>query len=237
MTAVAAKHLDPAAELRRRMRTLIVTVPRLLDHHLRPLLGGRRYAFAARMMLRAPSYKGRFARTSDDPQLRNVKSTFLLVGVLYHELVGRSGKDQALLTTTAFLYDLACEVQRQAYFPGASGRRSWEAFHASHAAQMAEGFISANENDGIVDAPDQVRLNVTRCRFHECFLDMGEPALTQAFCRSDETVFNAYSPSMRFHRGSVMPDTIARGASRCVFIYERSPRAPDLLRKPQDSSR
>ena len=52
--------------------------------------------------------------------------------------------------------------------------------------------------------------------------DMGDGALTLAFCRSDETVFNEYAPIMRFHRGSSPVNTIARGAPRCAFIYERT---------------
>lgn len=219
--ALATTHLDPRKEFARRLHTLAVTVPALLNRHLRLPLGWRRFHFILRMLVRAPAYKATFARASDDPQLRAVKSTFMLVGVLYNELAQRLGKDEALNIATAFLYDLGCAVQRSAYFPAPGSPASWDAFHAAHEAQMAEGFISANENDGIVHAVDQIRLNITRCRFHECFRDMGAPALTQAFCRSDETVFNAYSPSMRFHRGSVTPDTIARGASRCVFIYER----------------
>jgi hypothetical protein len=218
---MATVHLDRRKELARRLRTLAVTVPSLLNRHLRAPLGWRRFPFILRMLVRAPAYKATFARASDDPQLRGVKATFLLVGVLHNELAHRFGKDEALRIATAFLYDLGCAVQRSAYFPPPGSPASWDAFHAAHEAQMAEGFISANENDGIVHTDAQVRLNITRCRFHECFRDMGAPGLTQAFCRSDETVFNAYSPSMRFHRGSVAPDTIARGASRCVFIYDR----------------
>jgi hypothetical protein len=88
---------------------------------------------------------------------------------------------------------------------------------------MEAGFISANENDGIRRSDHAVALNITRCRFHECFRDMGNAAITLAFCRSDETVFNEYSPIMRFHRGPSPVNTIARGAARCTFVYERLP--------------
>lgn len=50
---------------------------------------------------------------------------------------------------------------------------------------------------------------------------MGAPALTEAFCRSDEVVYNEYSPDVVFHRGSEAPNTIARGASRCQFVFDR----------------
>jgi len=91
----------------------------------------------------------------------------------------------------------------------------------AHETQMREGFISTNENDGIHRSGERVTLDIVRCRFHECFRDMGSPAITLAFCRSDETVFNEYSPMMRFHRGPAPVNTIARGAARCTFIYER----------------
>ena len=135
----------------------------------------------------------------------------------------RIGEAKALAITQAFLYRLACAVQRQAYFPPPGEPRTWDHFHREHEAQIKEDFISHNENDGVVHTDATVTMDITRCRFHECFRDMGNAAITEAFCRSDETVFNEYSPLMRFHRGGQVPDTIARGASRCTFIYERLP--------------
>ena len=215
--------LDAARERQRRLHVLLRIVPRLLDLHLKPALGGRRWLFIARMLVLAPLYAGRFNRSTDDAALREVKRTFLLVGVLYNELSKRVGNASALTSTRAFLYDLACAVQRLAYVPDSPAMRSWEHFHREHEAQMVEGFISANENGGVVHAPGSVRLHITRCRFHECFRDMGNAAITEAFCHSDETVFNEVTPVMHFHRGSEHPDTIARGASRCTFVYERLP--------------
>jgi hypothetical protein len=213
--------LNPAVEALHRLNTLFVTVPKLLNEHLRPLLGWRRALFIPRMLGRAGWYKKRFARPSDDAQLRRVKSTFLLVGVLYNELEKVVGAGRALATTQSFLYDLGCAVQRVAYFPPAGQERTWDYFHDRHEAQMREGFISTNENDGITRSEQSVRLDIVRCRFHECFRDMGNADITLAFCRSDETVFNEYSPIMRFHRGDSPVNTIARGAARCTFAYER----------------
>lgn len=173
------------------------------------------------MLIKAPSYRKRFRRTNDDEQLKRVKRTFLLVGVLYNELADKVGVEQALQTTQQFLYDLGCEVQRQAYYPAADAPRTWEHFHREHEAQMAEGFISTNENDSVRHSEGRMELNIVRCRFFECFRDMGNAAITEAFCRSDETIFNEYSPQMRFHRGAQQATTIARGAQRCVFIYEK----------------
>jgi len=225
MTRRPFAKLDPAVERRRQRNTLFHTVPRLLNEQLKPVLGVRRFVFIVRLLLLAPLYARRFARASDDVSLREVKRRFLLVGVLYQELVRCIGAEQAAVVTGRFLFDLACAVQRQAYFPPSGEERTWEGFHRAHDAQMEEGFIGTNESAVSQRTHETVALHVTRCRFHECFRDMGHAALTEAFCRSDETVFNEYSASMRFHRGTQAPDTIARGAARCTFIFERVPRA------------
>lgn len=217
----ATSRLDPALEARRRLGTLPVTAPRLLDRHLRPVLGRRRFAFIPKLFALAGTYRKQFFRPDDDAQLRRVKATFLLVGVLYNELAKTEGAERALSTTQSFLHDLACAVQRKAYFPPDGKTRTWDYFHDAHEAQMQEGFISTNQNDGIHRSDNLVTLDIVRCRFHECFRDIGNPAITLVFCRSDETVFNEYSPIMRFHRGPAPVNTIARGAARCTFIYER----------------
>jgi hypothetical protein len=225
MTRRPLATLDPAVESRRRRTTLFRTVPRLLNQQLKPVLGARRFLFVARLLLLAPLYARRFARACDDAPLREVKKRFLLVGALYQELVRCIGATQALVITRQFLFELGCAVQRQAYFPSVGQARTWEGFHREHDAQIEEGFIATNESVVTARTRDTVALHVTRCRFHECFRDMGDAALTEAFCRSDETVFNEYSTSMRFHRGTQAPDTIARGAARCTFIFERLPPA------------
>jgi len=225
MTRTSFTKLDPATENRRQRSTLLHTVPDLLNRHLKPVLGARRFPFMARLLLLAPWYARRFARKGDDASLRDVKKRFLLVGALYQELVRRVGAARAAAVTRDFLYALGCAVQRQAYFPSAGQARTWEGFHREHDAQMEEGFIATNQSAVVVRSRDTVALQVTRCRFHECFRDMGDASLTEAFCRSDETVFNEYSPSMRFHRGGQALDTIARGAARCTFIFERVPPA------------
>ena len=212
--------LNPRRERLRRLKVLTRIVPTLLNRQLRPLLGWRRVPFILSMFLLAPRYRKSFARPDDDAGLIEVKNTFLLVGVLYNRLRDRLGEDVAFRATHSFLFELANAVQRQAYIPPPGTPRTWEWFHREHEAQIAEGFIRNNENDGIFHSKDQVSLQITRCRFFEAFRDMGNAGLTEAFCRSDEAIFNEYSPLMRFHRGNVFPDTIARGAARCTFIYE-----------------
>jgi hypothetical protein len=237
----ASARLDPWLEKKRRLRILAIVVPSLLNRLLLPVLGWRRIPFIVSMLLAAPSYRRTFARPGDDAGLKEVKRTFLLVGVLYHRLLDRFGEAVAFRITHAFVFELANAVQRQAYFPPPGKPRDWDWFHREHEAQIREGFIRNNENDGIVHSANRVSLHITRCRFYETFRDMGNAGLTDAFCRSDETVFNNYSPEMRFHRGTELPNTIARGAKQCTFIYDRLPvkdAAPtDASRQPRDHAR
>lgn len=213
--------LNPWREKRRRLAILAGVVPRLLNGVLGPLLGWHRVPFIVGMLFAAPHYRKQFARVTDDDGLREVKRTFLLVGVLYNRLRDRFGEEVAYRAAHRFIYGLGNAVQRQAYFPPAGIPRKWEWFHQEHEAQIREGFIRNNENDGILYSKNQVSLHITRCRFFEAFRDMGNAKLAEAFCASDETVFNEYSPEMRFHRGTEVPNTIARGARRCTFVYDR----------------
>lgn len=215
--------LNPRVERRRRIKIVALVVPALLNRLLKPLLGWKHVPFILGMLLRAPSYRAIFNRPNDDQGLREVKKTFLLVGVLYNRLRDRFGDEVAFRTAHRFLFELANTVQRQAYFPPPGMPREWDWFHREHEAQIADGFIRNNENDGVLHSENRVSLHITRCRFFEAFRDMGNAGLAQAFCRSDETIFNEYSPEMRFHRGLDVPNTIARGAKQCTFIYDRVP--------------
>lgn len=223
MTEYQVHHLNRRVEVSRRLRLLSVTVPSILNRLLKPALGWRRFPFLIGMLLTAPRYRKTFSRNDDDAGLIEVKTTFLLVGVLYQRLRSSLGEEVAHGLAYAFIFELGNSVQRTAYFPPPGAPRAWAWFHAEHEAQMREGFIRNNENDGVIHEENRVSLHITRCRFFEAFRDMGDARLAEAFCRSDETVFNEYSPEMRFHRGPHKPNTIARGATQCTFIYEKLP--------------
>ena len=215
----------------RRLPTTLV-IAAIFDRHLRAALGLRRLALYARLLTALPRYARRFARATDDAGLAECKRHFLLAGALYHEVSRRLGGVAAERTMLAMLSEIAVLVQRRTYLPPPGARRSWEAFHARHEEEAGRGLIRLN----IWSEPDRSRdryaFTITRCRFHEAFRDMGAPALTEAFCRSDEVVYNEYSPDVVFHRGSEAPNTIARGASRCQFVFDR----PDGTRHlPTDS--
>lgn len=192
----------------------------ILNRHLRPVLGWNRFPFLLRLLLSIPRYRSQFFRATDDEGLRAFKKQFLLAGVLYHELVPRLGQRQAFDLAFRILFDIANAVQRGWYMPPGAERK-WERFHAEHHHQMQHGLVRFNEHDEIVESAGSLQFHITRCRFFEAFSDMGLPGLTEVFCRSDEVIFNEYSPDMRFHRGEAPNNTIARGNPRCVFIFER----------------
>ncbi|WP_410514935.1 L-2-amino-thiazoline-4-carboxylic acid hydrolase [Paenibacillus sp. BR2-3] len=193
----------------------------LLNKHLLPVLGARRYFFIAGLVIAAPGYRRRFRSSADDNGLKEFKKTFLLVGALYHELVKIVGEEVAIRTTTHFLTDVANAVQRNWYIPPTNSPRSFEAFHDEHEHQMQHGLIRHNVHDEIIADNNQYQFHITRCLFHEAFSDMGFPWLTEVFCHSDEVVFNEYSPDMSFHRGDDKENTIARGAKQCTFIFRK----------------
>lgn len=207
------------------MAAKIAPILPILNHHLRPVFGWKRFPFLVRVLLSLHRYRRRFFKPSDDVGLRTFKQQFLLAGALYHQLVPRLGEQAAYALAFRMLAEIANAVQRAWYAPPSPAVRSWEDFHSRHYAQMQDGLIRFNEHDEIGSSPTREQFNITRCRFFETFSDMGVPGMTEAFCRSDEVVFNEYSPEMRFHRGDDPANTIARGGPHCVFIFERGDRA------------
>ena len=65
------------------------------------------------------------------------------------------------------------------------------------------------------------RFEIERCVFLDALRAMGLEEATEGFCRSDEVVYNQCVEDMSFHRGTVQPNTLARGANRCAFFFER----------------
>ena len=193
----------------------------VVNRHLGQVMGWRRFPFMIVLLLRLPSYRRQFCHATDDEGLRILKRKFLLAGALYHELARRIGQDRAFAATYSMLMEIANSVQRNWYIPPESVKRNWDRFHREHHHQMEHGLIRFNEHSEIVSAPDGEHFFITHCRFYESFRDMQVPELTEVFCRSDETVFNEYSPHLRFHRGADPVNTIARGAPKCAFIFEK----------------
>ncbi len=158
------------------------------------------------------------ARPGDDEGLRSAKERLGLAAAYLRELTPRVGREEALRVVRALLEDISIAEQRRAYGHAAT----WDAFHDAHFRAMRSGFVAVNEHDVPEVSPDRVSFHVVRCRFHEALGALGAPELTEALCRSDERVFPDLVPGMQFDRGDEKPDTIARGASRCGFVFHRS---------------
>jgi hypothetical protein len=197
----------------------------ILVHHIGPVFRWRTAGFLARWAIRLPRYRARFIDSTDDAALAECKRTFLPLAALHHELVEHLGIARAQPLSQAVALDVATTLQRRCYLGENRTERTWKTFHAEHERQMRSGLLRHNQHSPFVVVPGRVEFQITRCRFFEAMRSMGIGSLTEAFCRSDEIVFNEYLPGMRFHRGEVVPNTIARGGTSCGFVFEDSSRA------------
>lgn len=206
-----------------RRRPPILAIARLLERDLRPL-GWRRFAIIGRALLHAPAHARRFARPSDDARLREAKRMLLLVGALHAEIRAAFGGPRADAIVSALLLHASVTLQSSIYLAEPPARRTWEALHEAHDDVLARGLARVNDHGPIEARTSRVSFEVTRCRLVEALRDMGAIGVADALCRSDEIVFGRYLPEIRFHRGKDTPDTIARGAPSCRFVFERGPR-------------
>ena len=194
----------------------------LIVHHVRPVLGWRTGLFLAKWIVRLPHYRKRFVRPDDDGDLVEIKRSLFPLAALHHELARELGEEaRALVLSHALALDVAVRLQRRWYLTSPK-ERGWDAFHREHEREMRSGILRRNEHTLPVVTPDRVEFRVTRCRLYEAMCAMAIGPLTQAFCESDEIVFNECVPAMRFHRDDAEANTIARGARDCAFVFERA---------------
>jgi hypothetical protein len=193
----------------------------LLARHERPLLGWRTAPFLAAWAARLPSYRRRFLSLDDDGAVAECKRTLLPLAAFYHELVCRIGQERALLVGQVVALDVATRLQR-GWYSARPQEKTWDAFHREHEQQMRSGLVRHNEHTAPVASNSRIEFRVTRCVLYEAMSAMEIAPLTEAFCRSDEIVFNEYLPDMHFHRDQGTANTIARGAKTCSFVFERA---------------
>jgi len=197
-----------------------IQIVALVVRHVRPALGWRTPWFVGTWALRLPQYRKRFVGAGDALGLREIKQSLFPLAALHHELVGVLGEPEALAVSRALTLDVATHLQRRWYLTSRT-QRSWAAFHLGHERQMRSGLLRHNEHTLPTVTPVRVEFRITRCLLHEAMAAMDAAPLTEAFCRSDEIVFNEYLPEMRFHRDDAPVNTIARGARDCGFAFER----------------
>jgi hypothetical protein len=216
----------------------LLSLLEVLIRTLRPALGWKTVPFLVRWAAHLPRLRRRYLGTNADPAIEECKETFLPLAAIHHELAAALGEERAAEISQTVALGVAASIQRRWYLPAIS-ERSWDQFHREHERQMRQGLVRHNEHAASSTlSGEKVEFQITRCRFHEAFRELGTPALTEAFCRSDEIVFNEYLPSMRFHRGGGGANTIARGAPACKFVFERAAleTGVEATRPPEQSS-
>ena len=193
----------------------------LVARNLKAPLGLGRYAFLFRLALRWQVYLARYADPEDDEGLREYKRKLVWFVMIYHELRPRLGDHEALRVALEVTRSVAVLVQRSLY--RAPGNPSLSGLIVLHGRLRGKGLFRHIEYADVKVDHNRYEYRVTRCRFHEAFTAMGVPELTQAFCESDEIVFDGYARGLRFHRAG--RGTIARGAEDCTFHFEQTMRA------------
>lgn len=197
-----------------------MTVVRILWKQLHQRLGWRALPFLGGTFIRLGSYRRGILSPTDDEGLAAAKKRLALLGLIHRRLIPRLGEPAARDAVTELAAEVAASVQRAMYMPG--GRQTtWERFHETHEREMRTGLYRFNRYTPAEKDGRTYRFEIERCVFLEAFRTMGIEEATEGFCRSDEVVYNQCADDMSFHRGSVQPNTLARGADQCAFFFER----------------
>lgn len=214
-----------------RRRPPRLAISRAVEHSLRSL-GWGRFAVVGRALLHLRAHARSFARVTDDAKLRQAKRTLLIAGALHSEIRAAFGEARADAIVHTLLERVATVLQSSIYLARPLAERTWDALHEAHDEVLTVGFARVNEHVPIESSGSLVSFEITRCRLVEALRDMGAARVAEAFCRSDEIVFGQYAPGIRFHRGTGTPDTIARGAATCRFVFERGLASRPLASQP-----
>jgi hypothetical protein len=197
-----------------------MTVMRIVWKQLHQKLGWRALPFLVGTFAGLGSYRREILSPTDDEGLAAAKKRLALLGLIYRRLIPRLGESTARDTVCELAAELAASVQRAMYMPG--GRQTtWERFHEKHEREMSAGLYRFNRYTPAKQDERTYRFEIERCVFLDAFRAMGIEEATEGFCRSDEVVYNQCVEDMSFHRGTLQPNTLARGANRCAFLFER----------------
>jgi len=86
-------------------------------------------------------------------------------------------------------------------------------------AQLERGCVGSHRWDRVVDEPDRIGYEFTRCMWAEVFCELGEPELGLVICAGDEPSVKSYNPHLGFRRTKVL----MAGDQICdhIFLVER----------------
>lgn len=75
--------------------------------------------------------------------------------------------------------------------------------------------IGSHEWLRVVDEPDKIGYNYTRCLWAEVYRELGEPDLGYVICAGDEPAVEAHNPQLSFERTK----TLMRGDELCDHLF------------------
>ena len=181
-------------------------------------LGPRRYTILVRATMRYPVIVRRALARRPDRGVGAYVVRLAPFVALSAELRSMLGDTRGIDLARRVTQTVAVAIQRSLYHRVRG--RPLETFADAHAVNRTTGLFRYIEYADITRTPDRYGFTVTRCRFFDAFTLMGAPWLTEAFCRSDEIVFNELAPAIRFRRLPVLQSTIGRGGTTCSFQFK-----------------
>ena len=86
-------------------------------------------------------------------------------------------------------------------------------------AQLEQACVGSHRWDRVIDEPDRVGYEFTRCMWAEVFCELGEPELGLVICAGDKPMVKSYNPQLGFRRTKIL----MAGDEICdhVFLVER----------------
>lgn len=86
-------------------------------------------------------------------------------------------------------------------------------------ARLDKGCVGSHQWERVVDEPDRIGYEYTRCMWAEIYRELGEPALGFILCAGDDPAVRSYNPRLGFRRTKVLMN----GDELCdhVFLVEK----------------
>ena len=82
-------------------------------------------------------------------------------------------------------------------------------------ARLDEGCVGSHRWERVIDEPDRIGYDFTRCMWAEVFRELGEPELGFVICAGDEPAVRSYNPVLGFRRTQVL----MQGDEVCDHVY------------------
>lgn len=73
-------------------------------------------------------------------------------------------------------------------------------------ARLDEGCVGSHQWERVIDEPDRIGYQFTRCMWAEIYRELGEPELGFVTCAGDEPAVKSYNPKLGFERTQVLMD-------------------------------